>query len=407
MINKDLVSALNATDFSTLSRENLGVHFNFKQSIPKLESIFSFLKEIVDIETNLQLLTNPETQSVEQAIKDFIRIREEIYNFDPQRNDNIANHTAITNRVSTFSTNSIQGLRTVYNFLKIKNQDLSKTQKDATELLQVLKDLEVRNQALNERLTSLPAETQALFVRETRNIADRLSQFENDQRAQIESARKEKQTQINSLLEETRGLVQAAQVQTNSFTEDARKKIEETLQQVRKFSAKETLSTYAEIFRDEAGEIKPAISRWTAVLIALCALEIAVALALFFVFLPEIVQISKNYGETTIGWGLLISILLTKIFILSVIAILINHTLKNLNAQRHLYATNKFKANALASFKAFIDATSDEQVINKIIDKVSSAVYTQGVSGYLSKDDKQATIIDDRMTLTAAKLLNL
>lgn len=104
------------------------------------------------------------------------------------------------------------------------------------------------------------------------------------------------------------------------------------------------------------------------------------------------------------SWGIIISIILIKVFILSAIAVIIGYIVKNLNAQNHLYADNKFKANSLASFQAFLNASDNPEVIDSIIQHVSIAVYSQNVSGYLSKDDSsKSSILDNANSL--AKLI--
>jgi hypothetical protein len=213
--------------------------------------------------------------------------------------------------------------------------------------------------------------------------------------------------QLDQYIEETRE-------RSSKAIEETEKKRDRALEDLKKFSAKETLVKYAQIFNDEADRNKDAIKKWEWLFLLSLFIGITVALSLFFFFLPEVVSLSKDIsfvsssgvintpvssGNMGISW--LLGILLVKLFILSTVAVGIGYALKNLNAQNHLYSTNKFKANALASFQAFLDAVHDDPVVlNEIILQVSRAVYSTDVSGYLSKDDSSRLLLNKLETFS-------
>ena len=237
-------------------------------------------------------------------------------------------------------------------------------------------------------------------------LQERITNDESSLRKEVENMRAHTTDTIGTLREQINTQIEQTKSKLTNLSREADQKIEGVLQQAKKFSAKEAIVTYAKIFQNEADDTnKPAIRRWELILMILILTEIAAALSLFFLFLPEVLEISKNYGTNEIGLGLIISALFLKIFILSIIAVAINYSVKSLSAQNHLYATNKFKANSLASFQAFLDATDNGQVIDSIIQQVASAVYSKNVSGYLSKDDSSSKTVDRDIANLAAKII--
>jgi len=373
--------------------------------VPTLEKIYLYLIEIATTEEAVRGLTVDETNQVELYIRQFIELRDRVLKFNPGKGDNLDSYQRLINEISSVAPNIEQALRTIFNFLKVKGQDFSAEVKKLEEVLGKATAATQNIENLKNQFAELPQQTEANFNKVAGELRDRLTQFENDQRNILENVRSTQISKIEKAVQETEGSLRRIQQRSTELTEEVDQKIDSVLQQTKNFSAKGALTTYSEIFNDEAQNVnKPAIEKWTWVLIILFGLEIGVALLLFYVFLPSAIDISKDFKSETVGITFLIGVLLTKAFILSVIAVAINHALKNLNAQRHLYTTNKFKANSLASFKAFIDATDSKEVVDKIIEKVAIAVYTQGVSGYLSKDDKQVSVLDERQVGFFSKL---
>jgi len=406
MINRNLAEQLNDFDSQKLARSSeLGVHYNFEKSVPILENYFVYLKEIIDLDS--PLLTEAENKLVESEIQKLLNLRQKIINFNPKERDNATTYQNLVTQINQSWQEASGKLRPIYNFLKVKSTSIEKTVKKAEDTLEKIKETYTNIEQKRKEVENLPTDTENRFNASFKGLQERLTKDEGVLRQEIENLKNQTKNTINELEEQTKQKIDQAETRIANLSKVADQKIGEVLQQAKKFSAKSALATYAEIFLREANNInKPAIRKWERNLLILVLVEIATALSLFFLFLPEVFEISESYGEkNNVGIGLIISILFVKIFILSVIAIGISYAVKNLNAQNHLYAINKFKANSLASFQAFLDATDNERVIDSIIQQVSIAVYSQNISGYLSKDDAVAKGLDENTGNFITKLM--
>lgn len=398
MISKPLTDDLKNTQVERLNRSpELGVHFSFQTSIPLFEKLFNYLSEIVNTENTLNILTGEEIALVESNIKEFIRLRDQVIAFSPSTGGNVDTYRELQNQIIAIEPEIAKNLRSIYVFLALKSSDITSKLVRLDDALGQIEPAVERIKATKLNIEALPSEVEGRINSIANNTQERLSQFENDQRGILEGVRKDVTAKADGMIRQTQLSLEGLSKLTSELTEEVNVRVEEIMQQARKFSAKEALTTYSQIFLDEAEEVnKPGINRWSWILSILLIIEIVCALGLFFVFLPMAFEVAKDFKSETIQLSIIVGAVLTKIFILSVIAVAINHALKNLNAQRHLYTSNKFKSNSLGSFKAFIDATDSSEMVDKIIEKVANAVYTQNVSGYLSKDDKQLTILDEK-----------
>jgi hypothetical protein len=59
---------------------------------------------------------------------------------------------------------------------------------------------------------------------------------------------------------------------------------------------------------------------------------------------------------------------------------------KNFNASVHNYVVNRHRRNALASFQAFVEGASSDEVKDAVLMQATSAIFTPQDSGYTKID---------------------
>lgn len=389
-VDKKLVKNVEQVNVSDLLRENLGVHFNF---VPINEILKRFQEFLLDISYKSEnRLTDTEIQFFNNRCNGFIHSVDQILKFNPSQ-QNAEHRNQLIQQITLEWQQAQNELRTTSNYLRLNSLDLSIYKEDSESLLVELKSSKEETEKLLVELRALPTKKESEYNSLFSDTQKRLEQQLINYKADLDAYTSKYESDIQGQRQEISAIHKKSTKDTQLLSEQVKKKILEVEQQVRKFSAKNALETYAQIFNNEANKTnKPTIRRWSIILFLLVLTEIATALSLFFYFLPEVMNIAEKWDDKAFRTGLIISIIFVKVFILSTIAALISYAIKNLNAQNHLYATNKFKANSLASFQAFIDATTDDKIIDQIIQQVSIAVYSQNISGYLSKDESSTNI---------------
>lgn len=389
-LDKKVVANVQGVDLLKIVRDDLGVHFTFAPASENLKNIQKFLLDIANKAKDH--LTLVDVKNFHRRATNFLSIVGQITGFNPSV-QGIEERNELIHRTELEWEEIRSELGTAYNLVKLESLDLSSYQDETDQILKTLNQTKDRFTHLLENISNLPNETESRYNDLFSNTQKNLSEEVGRMRANLDAYTIKYENGLKERETETAVLSTNFKKQVEQLSKKVEEKIAEVQQQARKFSAKEALTTYAQIFDNEANSVnKPAIRRWEVILVVLVIAEISAALSLFFFFLPEVLDISLNWGQEIFGTGLIISILFVKIFILSTIAVLISYALKSLNAQNHLYATNKFKANSLGSFQAFIEATTDDRVIDQIIKQVSIAVYSQNISGYLSKDESHANL---------------
>lgn len=161
-----------------------------------------------------------------------------------------------------------------------------------------------------------------------------------------------------------------------SIKETANKNKEESkaiLDAMREASASAGVATFNADFDEAAKERQPAINFWGRWLLGLSCVTIIVALWSAYYAFNRIAEVNSAT----------ISFMVSK---LVVIAILLSATLwcgKMYKAEKHQQAINRYKANALRTFQAFIKATDDEQTRNAVLLETTRAIFGNYNTGYL------------------------
>lgn len=128
-------------------------------------------------------------------------------------------------------------------------------------------------------------------------------------------------------------------------------------------------------------------------------------------------------GLITIGWGYFgfsstnsaisvgdaISILGSKVIVLSVLYYILVWCAKNYNASRHNYIINKHRKNALHTFESFVKSADDIETKNAVLIQATQSIFSNQPSGYVNKEsdqDSTSKVIEIMRNITPLSKIN-
>ena len=134
------------------------------------------------------------------------------------------------------------------------------------------------------------------------------------------------------------------------------------------------ISLYKTIFNDQAKKHGTAAWIWLSVTVGLTF----VSGGIFWWVLKDLVPAGNDLSE-------ILPNLLTKGFFLSLIYLLLNRSIKNYTAEKHLEVINIHRQNALETVDPFLDATKENrETRDQILLAATKTIYDANQSGYLS-----------------------
>ncbi len=160
---------------------------------------------------------------------------------------------------------------------------------------------------------------------------------------------------------------------------DAQKKANEVqtiLEGARAATAKIGVEKHSQIFFSESNVLHTTSNRWMIATIFVTVFSISVAI--YFYLNPVAVHDDV---------ALSIQIVVAKIIIMSILLGAIVWCGKNYRALAHEASVNKHRANALSTFRTFVDATDEIDIRNAVLLEATRAIFSQAPSGYLDKGD--------------------
>ena len=144
--------------------------------------------------------------------------------------------------------------------------------------------------------------------------------------------------------------------------------------QLKNLLAKESVSQYGEIFDKQANKHQRAALWW---LISTGLLVVGFGIVFYWLF-----NVLKLEGTE---WVWVLKNILTKGFLLSLIYLVLNRSIKNYTAQKHLEVINRHRQNALETFDAFVSAAEGiRETRDAVLLAATNAIFNANQSGYLS-----------------------
>ena len=170
----------------------------------------------------------------------------------------------------------------------------------------------------------------------------------------------------------------------DKFSEDMkqfRTEAASALAAVKAQAAEAGVSTNAHIFVTNATEHGTLAKKWLKATITISSITLLTAigfLAAFFFYKPDDIAVSIQYVAN-------------KIILLSVLSFGAFWCAKNYRAQKHNQILNQHRANALMTFRAFVEGTSDARVKDAILQQAAHAAFSGRPTGFDGPDkDLQA-----------------
>lgn len=160
------------------------------------------------------------------------------------------------------------------------------------------------------------------------------------------------------------------------FMAETRKDASAAMEAVREQAAEAGVATNAQVFLSQAATHSTAAEGWFKATIWVTVATVAVAL--FFVILSFFYQPATTAGS--------IQFVLSKIIFLSTLSFGIFWCARNYRAERHNKTLNKHRANALGTFRAFVEGTEDTQVRDAILLQAAQAAFVNRSTGYEVSD---------------------
>lgn len=193
------------------------------------------------------------------------------------------------------------------------------------------------------------------------------------------------ETQVNATVANTvTNAVQKLNTETDRFQKQGdqaeknetqrQEEFDQLKSQVQDLLAEESVSKYETVFAEQANKHQKAAFWW---LIATGAWIIVFGGVFYWLF-----NALKLGGTEWVG---ILQNIFTKGFLLSLIYLVLNRSIKNYTAEKHLEIVNRHRQNALRTFQAFHSAAGENQETrDAVLTAATNAIFDANQSGYLS-----------------------
>jgi hypothetical protein len=168
----------------------------------------------------------------------------------------------------------------------------------------------------------------------------------------------------------------------STFIANARKEAESALSAVKEQAAEAGVSTNAQIFVGDAKKHHDLSQAWLKATVWVASVTILAAVATLvtaFVYQPEDLPAAIQY-------------VVAKVLVLSTLSFGVLWCARNYKSQKHNETLNKHRANALMTFRAFVEGTSDVRVKDAILLQAAQAAFSARPTGFDSAEKDSQTI---------------
>lgn len=191
-------------------------------------------------------------------------------------------------------------------------------------------------------------------------------------------------TDYSRIEREAKGYYETMKAQSeelNGFMEQSRSEAAQALEAVKEQAAQAGVSKNAQIFLQDAGIHKDAAKKWLVATIITVSLTFCAAVAIFvlaFFYHPADLSATLEY-------------VIAKLLVLSALFYAAVWCSRNYRAQKHNETLNRHRANALMTFRAFVEGTADERVKDAILLHAAQAAFAGRPTGYDSAESEPST----------------
>ena len=157
---------------------------------------------------------------------------------------------------------------------------------------------------------------------------------------------------------------------------------ENALQAVKDQAAEAGVATNAQIFLTDSGNHAGVAKKWLIATIVTSIITLAVAVmfvVIGFEYKPETVAVAIQY-------------VLSKLILISTLFFAIIWCSKNYRSSKHNETLNKHRANALMTFRAFVEGSSEQPIKEAILLQAAQAAFVNRPTGYETQEKDSQTI---------------
>lgn len=169
----------------------------------------------------------------------------------------------------------------------------------------------------------------------------------------------------------------------SKFIANARSEAERALAAVKEQAAEAGVSTNAPLFLGEAEKHQKTARAWLKGTIATASVTLIAAIAFLvaaFLYRPADPAAAVQY-------------IVAKLLVLSTLSLAVFWCARHYRSQKHNETLNRHRANALMTFRAFVEGTADERVKDAILLQAAQAAFSARPTGF-DAPDKQPSVIN-------------
>lgn len=156
----------------------------------------------------------------------------------------------------------------------------------------------------------------------------------------------------------------------------------ELLQEMMKLAQEAGVTKQAVHFKTEADKHETAAKQWLIATVVLGILSLGAGVASWMFF-------ARHIGDLSTTQNLQLTV--SKIIILSLMFSATVWAGKTYRAHRHNAVVNRHRQNALSTFKAFVEATTDEPTKNAVLLQATQCIFAPQQTGYVSTGDSDSS----------------
>ncbi len=166
------------------------------------------------------------------------------------------------------------------------------------------------------------------------------------------------------------------------FISQARREAEAALTAVKEQAAEAGVSTNADIFLKDSEAHSKQAGKWMTATIWISAITLVIAAGAFivsFLYHPPSVATAVQY-------------VVSKLILFSVLSFGVFWCVRNYKSQKHNEILNRHRANALRTFRAFVEGTADDRVKDAILLHAAQAAFRSRPTGFDSPESDSAVV---------------
>lgn len=322
-----IIDALKRFNFDEFNIENLirselsRRQLSFESVYPELRDVYEMLRDILNSSRESLIgLSNNDVEQIKNHVIQFYDLSLDIGSFDLESENIREDHNTVSQRILDFRETVKQSLLQAASYLSLRT----------------------------------------------------VEQLENQVKTILTEAEERVNTAISSETEKLQKIGEEGQ----QNEEKRQESFDQIYVQLQNQLAEKPISQYKEIFANQAKKHRYVAWGWLAVTVVLAG---GFAL-IFWKLLTDIGTAANQINQLST----ILSNLFVRGFYISLIFLLLNRTIKNYTAEKHLDVINTHRQNALETFEVFADASGTGDTREQVLLAATKTIFDANQTGYLS-----------------------